>query len=427
MATADSTDGDGTELRPFREQEPFLQDDHRYYGYVSGVGAGKTFAGMLRTALNMEEWNPGEMGAIVAPTTTMVKDVILPLMRDAGLLDVWEYKSMHADEPGLHAPNGSRALILSADNRRTIERLAGLNLAWWWLDEASRVDARAHEILEQRLRVGQYRNGYHTTTPRGRDYIHDFYVGENGPREDRLTEYGAGEVYEHPAGDRLSILYVPTWANPHTADDYQESMREKEGQTYEREILGRFVEFEGRVYPWFDDENIVGFGDLANFADVYYGLDWGKRNPFAIVCVARTNRDRLAVIDEVYKTGLDYNEMVSEALALQERHGRGRWYCDPSEPSAIDMLQRAGLDAEKADNSVMPGIQYVSAQRDRLMVCDSCTELRDEFRLYHYPDDGESENPVEANDHLLDALRYALFTHQGPASTGILGSDPDYL
>ena len=413
------------DLFPFTEQEPFLGTDHRYYGYISGVGAGKTHAGLLRTAYNMEQWNPGEMGAIVAPTTTMVKDVIIPLMREVGLLDRWDYKSMHTEEPGIHAPNGSRALILSADNRKTIERLAGLNLAWWWLDEASRVDARAQEILTQRLRVGRYQNGYVTTTPMGRDHIYDFYYDETDGTD---WTHGEADVHEHGRGDRLAILRVPTWANPFTGEAYKADMESKEGQVYEREILGKFVQFEGLVYPWFTPEtHVVSRDDIGNVRRMIYGVDWGLRNPFAIVAIGYTTRDRYVVFDEVYNRGLNYAEMVDVAAALQDHHGPGRWFCDPSEPAAIDMFQEAGLDAEKGENSVMPGIQYVSGLRDQLRVVADCQNLRNEFEAYHYPDDDDAENPVEANDHLLDALRYALVTDQGGPGTGLIGSDPRYL
>jgi hypothetical protein len=126
-------------------QDRFLRADKRFYGFVSGVGAGKTFIGNWRTWLNMEKWNPGEMGAIVAPTRQMIINVIIPEMRELGFLERWEYNSAHSDEPGLHAPNGSRALLLSADNQKTIERLRGLNLSWWHIDERTAVPRRAQD------------------------------------------------------------------------------------------------------------------------------------------------------------------------------------------------------------------------------------------------------------------------------------------
>jgi hypothetical protein len=98
------------------------------------VGAGKTFAGIARLVRNMTQWNPGEMGAVIAPTRTMVVDVIVNEMRELNLFDKgFTYKSSHSEEPGIHGPNDSRALIISADNSRTVERLKGLNLAWWWI------------------------------------------------------------------------------------------------------------------------------------------------------------------------------------------------------------------------------------------------------------------------------------------------------
>lgn len=395
-----------TELRPYPEQEPFLDDAKKYYAFVSGVGAGKTVAGILRTALNVEAWNPGEMGAIVAPTTTMIKDVILPEMRELGLLEHWEYKSAHTDEPGIHAPNGSRVLILSADNRRTIERLRGLNLAFWWIDEASGVPQRAYDILTQRLRVGQYRNGYITTTPQGKNHVYDTFVGDI---EGRLEEHGQADVYV--ARDRLAILRVPTHANPHTPQDYKEQMdHDHEGQFYEQEVLGRFVQFEGLVYPWFSDEtHVISEAPMDAVRQVVYGVDWGHNNPSCILTIGVTGDGDYYVLDEFHQSRCTVNDLVRVSESLQERYRPGTFYCDPAEPASIEAFRRAGLDATEAENDVMPGIQSVTSLQDQLRVLEHCQQLRNEFGQYRYEDD--DEQPVKVNDHAMDALRYALHSH----------------
>jgi len=84
-------------------------------------------------------------------------------------------------------------------------------------------------------------------------------------------------------------------------------------------------------------------------------------------------------------------------------------YCDPAEPASIEQFQRRGLRAESADNDVIPGIQHVTAQRHGLQVHETCRNLRNEFGGYEWKDEGE-DKPVKANDHALDALRYALFS-----------------
>jgi len=231
----------------FKEQDRFLWADKRYMGYISGVGAGKTFAGIIRTYLNMQNWNPGEMGAIVAPTRQMVVNVIIPEMRDMGLIGdncPWEYKSAYSDEPGLHSENGSRALILSADNTKAIERLRGLNLAWVWMDEEAVIDSRAREIAMQRLRTGEYRNLYITTTPKGKNHTYDFFVGNVDPDKDN---YGEATVYE--TEDRVAIVGVPTSANPHTPEDYKEAMESDLPDALRaQEVQGEFVEIGAGVF-----------------------------------------------------------------------------------------------------------------------------------------------------------------------------------
>lgn len=236
-----------TVIKPFTEQKPFLQRDKRYMGYISGVGAGKTYAGIVRTVLNMTEWNRNEMGAIIAPTRQMIVNVIIPEMRNLGLFDApinWEYKSAYSDEPGIHTPEGSRALILSADNKQTIERLRGLNLAWVYMDERTAIPKRAQDIAMQRLRIGEYRNLYITTTPKGKDDVYEFFVGSVDATE---TTHGKATLYE--TDDRRAIVGVPTDANPHTPEDYKEAMEsDLPEQIRAQEVQGQFVEIGSGIF-----------------------------------------------------------------------------------------------------------------------------------------------------------------------------------
>jgi len=417
MATTESPDTP-ERFRPFKEQSPFLWNSHKFYGYISGVGAGKTAAGIMRTALNADVWNPGEMGAIIAPTTTMVKDVIIPLMREMGLLERWTYKSSHTEEPGIHTPSGGRILILSADNRRTIERLAGLNLAYWWVDEAARVSERALEILEQRLRVGSYRNGYVTTTPMGRDHVHDFFISDDGDTED----WGAARL--HDTGDRLSILNVPTFANPHTPTDFKEEMKAKSGQLYDREVMGEFTDFEGLVYQWFDrTDHVIDAEAAPDDTDrTFYGLDWGGTAPTAIIVIQERDGTYYCV-GEFYERRVVNDTIVSQLESFEDAYGAGPIYCDTNEPRAIDELQRQGFDAREADKAVETGIRHVSSEQDNIRVSRKCSNLINEFNSYQYKDGGDSDDVLKENDHLMDALRYALFTDDTTGSSTVIVHD----
>lgn len=359
MSTVEAT----SELRPFTEQEPFLDRDKRFYGYVSGVGAGKTFAGIIRTILNMECWNPGEMGAIVAPTTTMVKDVIIAQMRDVGLLDHWEYKSTHSDSPGLHAPNGSRALILSADNRRTVERLRGLNLAWWWMDEEAIIDKRARDILTQRLRTGNYRNGYVTTTPKGKNHTYDFFVGDvDADRRD----HGTGHVYTAP--DRLAIVGVPTHANPHTPKDYKESVeRDLPSALIAQEVQGQFVEVGSGLLT----EDMLDFvapedmGPPERTYTWYVGVDIGVKadaekaraddaDYWAAAAIAYDGLKNVAyLVDVSRKRGLTLQQGVAWLSAVLEDIPTGRVLAEANQAQRwfVQAARDAGLRVDPVQNT----------------------------------------------------------------------------
>jgi predicted phage terminase large subunit-like protein len=227
---------------PYDEQKPFMGNTKRYYGFVSGSGAGKTFSGVYRLCLNVSFWNPGENGAIVVPNKNAFTDNIKPVMDKFGLLDRWEYKGPHSDEPGLYPETGERILILGADNVRRIEKdLKGKSLAYIWMDEEAEIDPRAREILIQRLRTGPYPNLFATTTPKGKNHTYDFFYSDN------QSNHGQGTL--HTQDEKLAIVGVPPEANPSIRDEDIASMRANlPDQIVAQEIEGTFVEIGAGIY-----------------------------------------------------------------------------------------------------------------------------------------------------------------------------------
>jgi phage terminase large subunit len=406
------------QLDPYDEQTPFLGKQRRYYGFISGIGAGKTFVGILRALLNARRWNPGSLGAIIAPTGTNIRDIILPEMRDLGIMDIdgVEYRGKSAEEPGLHFANGSRIILEGADNRRKIERLRGLNLAWWWMDEAAIIPEQAWDILTGRLRQGEYRNGFVTTTPKGQNWVYERFVDDVAGE---YEQHGDASVYADAT--TLSLLEVPTHANPHNPSDYQDNVEEEyEGAFYRQEVLGEFTRFDGLVYPWFreDDHTAPAEALPDRFDRVVYGVDWGFSNPSVILTVGYHD-GRPIVLDEVYESRLTVEDMAARLGTLQSEHGTGVVYCDPAEPASIEQLQRAGYDAVAADNDVQPGIQHVASRQDAILVAERCQNLVNEFGMYQYRDGGDSDKVRKEHDHAMDALRYALYSsdRQGGVAT----------
>lgn len=418
-----------TTLEPYRvklgdtvyDQSDFTHNTtHRYHNFTSGIGAGKTVAGVIRAIANAEEWNAGEMGMIITPTSLGIKNVILPELSKWGILDRWDYKGPQSEAPGLHLPNGGRILLESADNDRKIERLRGPSLAWFWMDEAALIPEKAWRILTGRLRSGNYRNAFVTTTPKGFNWIHEKFINDT-TRVDGVN----------------NVVGVPSYANHHLPHDYRtDILDDYGGQFAQQEVLGKFVQFEGLVYPWFnadhvdegghvvtlDSENITA--DVGTIQEVFYGVDWGfYPHPAAIVVFARTGFGWTVALGEHYETRNTTDDLADVLQRMYGSFGRGPVYCDPSEPANIEEFQRAGIDARKADNSVEPGIQHVTSLEDSFRVAETCQSLINEMNQYRYKDGGDE--PVDKNDHACDATRYALFTHsqQGGHNIGVAFGD----
>lgn len=377
-------------LEPIDYQEQFVTYGPTYNAFVSGIGAGKTTALIQRIALNVEYWNPGETGVVITPTVPSLRNVLIPELRKWGYLDVGEWQP---SKKRWHLPNGATVIFESADNARKIQRLRGPNIAWFGMDEPSSIAASAWDIMVGRLREGRYINAFVTGTPKGFNWVYDTFVGDD-------------------ALDDVNLVHnIETSDNPHLPDIYTDRIVEQyEGRFYEQEVKGQFTDFEGLVYPWFDDEHLV---DEApdTYDEVVYGVDWGHNNPAVVLALLREG-DRWTVADEWYERRCTTGDQARAVEAFIDSYGEGPVYCDPAEPSSIHEFQRDyGLPARKADNDVSPGIRKVSEYRDELRVARHCQNIRNEFSQYQYKDGGDSDDPLKQHDHAMDALRYVLFTH----------------
>ena len=417
-------------------QRAFLASDARFSFYVGGVGAGKTTAGALRALVRALD-HPGSLGLIGAPTYPMLRDATQRTF--FALLPEEAKYTFHKVEGHLTLENGSEILFRSLD---TPDRLRGLNLAWFWLDEAPLCGYYAWQILKARLRQQGYETaGWATGTPKGRDgFARDF---ELSPRPGHAL---------YRAATSANAAHLP----PDYVDDLGLS-----GALYDQEVLGLFTAFEGLVYAFAadrEDGHLREPEEGKRFARVLGGIDWGYTNSTAAAIFGLDGDDRAWQLDEWYQRRAPLDAVVLPALVdLTRQHGVQTWYCGPDEPEHIAALQtalaRAGLPcrALAAEDSVRPGIQTVTRLLSRrgdgtrgLYVAPRCVHTIAEYGMYQYPPDpfalalasgsasgspprvgeglGErasgpaaalSEAPLKQHDHLMDASRYALHTALG--------------
>jgi phage terminase large subunit len=143
--------------------------------------------------------------------------------------------------------------------------------------------------------------------------------------------------------------------------------------------------------------------------ETVYGLDFGYNNPSAMVKVVFN--DGSAFVEEIlYETKLTTNDLAEKILSMNISP-YDEIFCDNAEPKTIEELCRCGLNAKPANKDVTEGIKKVKSTP--LNVLSSSTNLIKELRNYKWKTDKNNkklDEPVKFNDHLTDAMRYAIYT-----------------
>lgn len=160
---------------------------------------------------------------------------------------------------------------------------------------------------------------------------------------------------------------------------------------------------------------------------VLFGEDYGFNNPFAMLRV-KYHKKGIFVDQLVYKYQLTSPQVVKEHDKLKAKEiltYDDEIFGDCSRPEIIEDISRAGYNcrgAKKGKDSVLRGINF--NKNHRIYVTETSLDLIKEFKSYKWKvdkDDHVLDTPVEVNDHLMDALRYALSTlSKDQGKSGIL-------
>lgn len=206
-----------------------------------------------------------------------------------------------------------------------------------------------------------------------------------------------------------SILIKSTYKdNPFLEQEIIDSIESRKGNNNFWRVygLGELGVAEGLVYDNFEEMDF----DKNRFARYYNGIDWGFSNDaFAFVRVA-VEQDCLYVCDEIYQKKLlnkDSAPMVKSIINNEYV------YCDCAEPKSIAEYQNLGVNAiacQKGAGSIESGVKHIQSYK-KIYVHPTCMNTLTEFRNYEWKQDKNGEYlpmPIDAFNHSLDAIRYAL-------------------
>jgi PBSX family phage terminase large subunit len=218
----------------------------------------------------------------------------------------------------------------------------------------------------------------------------------------------AGEPLEKPE------LYASMVLNPednreHLPEDYisdiLDALPEKQRARFRD---GLWVKAEGVVYDRFDESMIIAPGELPErFDRLAAGQDFGLNITNVKIGIAGENIYVIADYGSYNMTTKSFNAEL-EARGWFGKAGNHEGFpvfCDPAGGERIQEIS-GGV---KANNSVEAGIDYISAkiERGQFFVSSACSGVLSEIWDYCRDEEGEI---VKANDHYMDALRYAVFS-----------------
>ncbi len=226
---------------------------------------------------------------------------------------------------------------------------------------------------------------------------------------------GIGEVVGPTGGSRW-VCNVSWDDVPHLTKDEKDSImsalspHEKEARSKGLPSIGS-----GAIYPVSESVFVLPPFRIPDHYKKAYGLDVGWNNTAAIFAGYNEEEDTWVIYAEYL--GQKQEPAVNAAAIRARSQGWVRGVVDPasmgvsqsSGESLMDLYRKNGLDVEKADNSVEPGLLavYQRLTEGRLKIFSTCVKLLEELRLYHRDSRGK---PVKKMDHLLDAMRYLIMS-----------------
>lgn len=157
------------------------------------------------------------------------------------------------------------------------------------------------------------------------------------------------------------------------------------------------------------------FAPNADWQGPYQGVDFGFAQDPTTAVRCWIYDSRLWIEREVGAVGLELDATTDFIMDAITEFDRYTARADSARPESISYLKRHGLpkmeSVKKWPGSVEDGVAFMKSF-EKIIIHPRCTKTAREFRLYSYKVDRQSGDImptiVDANNHFLDAIRYAL-------------------
>lgn len=399
-------------------------DDARYSAYLGGFGSGKTHILTIQS-LRAGGGAFASRGLIGAPTYKMLEDTtqkkFFEICPPSWIADFQKAKGT------VLLRNGSEILFRSLERP---ERLSGLDLNWFGLDEIGEVKEETFKMLQGRLRrFGPRNNGFGVGNPPGPSHWTYRYFVELALKHP--------EVYRLIQASSRENTFLPS----HFVDDMDVSFGI--GTTYhKRFVLGLFAAFEGAYWgdfnlDYYDDggqklriDQVMGvFTSPPRFGKV---VDFGFEHPLACLWYA-TDGESIVFFDEYVQQHalikwhcLQIRDHEKEHQKWFGMHLIGPAYTDHDAVSRAEFSaakdddgNSIGFDCIPSEKRVMESILLVQTliNKRKLFIVEHCKETLRQVPSYRAKRDVIGEEPIKIDEDTCACIRYACWSEMQQTMT----------
>lgn len=394
---------------------PYVKSTARHFGMRGGAGSGKSYACADKCILRALT-EPNTTGMVFRKVSRTIKRSVFELLISRlKALDVMDALSEPPNKTDytFKFKNGSQIWCSGLDDQEKLKSIEGVS--WAWLEEATEFTPEDVSQINLRLR-GETAGAYFQIT----------YSFNGISVRHHLKKF----LFDDPPSD-CETLVTTYKDNQYLDDQYIAELEEQANKSENFKAVyvdGGWGSLQGMVYPsGFDYSPWV---DAEKLSEPFYGIDFGFNDPCVIVGVQMYDGEAY-LTEHVYESGLTTTDLIGimQSLGIDRN---ADIYCDAAEPDRIEEIKRAGFrcvkPAYKGAGSLRAGIDY--CQSMTLHSLSSNTNMNSEIDAYSWKTNNEGssrDEPVDANNHAMDAMRYALYTHLGKPASKIFTTDRNLI
>jgi PBSX family phage terminase large subunit len=378
------------------------------------IRSGKTFVSIVAFLMALVQ-TPNEGLILICGRTldTIGRNILGPMTDDGVMGKLLASQVKWTPGASVAVILGRTVHLVGANDKRSEGKIRGSTVALVYVDEATLLPEDFWKQLLGRMSVAGAQLFATTNPDNPSHWLRKNFISRQGELNLAHWQFGLD--------DNPSL-------NPRYVNDLK---AEYTGLWYKRFILGDWVQSEGAVYEmWDPDRHVVDVLPLMT-KWLAIGIDYGTTNPFSGL-VLGLGADRRLYLTGEYRydsklskrqlTDVEYSKQVRSFLLQHPIPGSRLkgvspdwWIVDPSAASFRVQLYEDGVTARLANNEVKSGINTLGSllATDRLKVHRSCTGFISEAPAYSWDEKQSNDGkdvPVKADDHSLDAARYAVFT-----------------